>query len=97
MSQQDLPNLSMPRGFMGSHAFSWFSMLVFILLAYGLLVRGLRFRRMKELQRSFGYTSRKSLGKMTFDDAAAIHLELSEMEFPFSFLNSTEFALFRVC
>ena len=81
---------------MGSVVSSRGATLVFIFFIYLLVVRALRYRRMKRLERSFGYGTRKALGEMTLDDAAAILLELSEMEFPFSFLNSTVFTLFRV-
>lgn len=81
---------------MGSAISSQGATLMFILFTYLLIVRALRYRRMRRLEQSFGYGTRKPLGDMTLDDAAAILLELSEMEFPFSFLNSTQFALFRV-
>ncbi|ERF71138.1 hypothetical protein EPUS_08933 [Endocarpon pusillum Z07020] len=94
--QQDSPSPSMHWNVMGSAVSSRGATLVFILFTYLLIVRALRYRRMKKLEHSFGYGTRKPLGEMTLDDAAAILLELSEMEFPFSFLNSTQFALFRV-
>ncbi|OAP64973.1 hypothetical protein AYL99_00945 [Fonsecaea erecta] len=64
-------------------------------IAYLLIVRALRFQRRDALLCRFGYGTVKPMGAMTFEDAASIHHELAEMEFPFSFLNSMEFALFR--
>jgi len=69
---------------------------ILVILGYTVVARLLRYRRRDALLHRFGYGSSKPLGAMTLEDAASIYHELSEMEFPFSFLNSTEFALFRV-
>lgn len=69
----------------------YFSSLV---LAYLLLVKALRFRRINQLQRSSASPS--SLASMTDEQAWEIQKSMAQLEFPFLFEKSLQFALFRV-
>lgn len=60
-----------------------------LVLAYLLLVRALRFRRINKLQRS-------ELASMTDEEAWKIQKSMAQLEFPFLFEKSLQFALFRV-
>ncbi|CRG85030.1 hypothetical protein PISL3812_02181 [Talaromyces islandicus] len=59
-----------------------------LVLAYLLLVRALRFRRINKLQRS-------ALASMTDEEAWQIQQAMAQLEFPFLFEKSLQFALFR--
>ncbi|KAI9771737.1 MAG: hypothetical protein M1839_002751 [Geoglossum umbratile] len=66
-----------------------------IALAYLSTVRLLRHKRMRDMQRKFGYTTRESLARMTLDDAWAIQVQLSTLEFPWTYGIAVFFALFK--
>ncbi|KAF7589609.1 hypothetical protein BBP40_004023 [Aspergillus hancockii] len=66
-----------------------------ILVAYPLLVSLLRFRRVQWLHQKYKYPTRESLAKMTDDEAWDIQLALLQLEFPFLYIKSLQFALFR--
>jgi hypothetical protein len=66
------------------------------LLAYPLVTAALRFQRVKYLRRKFKYGTRESFAKMTNDDAWELQQALAELEFPWTFEKSFQFALFRV-
>jgi hypothetical protein len=68
-----------------------------VAVTYPLLVSTLRFRRMKEIEKEFHFPTRESMAKMTDDQAWKIQLRLSQLEFPFTYVKSLQFALFRVC
>ena len=72
------------------------SFLVPVVLAYILLVSFLRRRRERQMRLKFGYTTRDSLKNMTNDDAFAIQNAVAELEFPWVFKKSLQFALFKV-
>ncbi|KAH8697338.1 hypothetical protein BGW36DRAFT_295709 [Talaromyces proteolyticus] len=63
-----------------------------VLLAYLLLVKTLRFRRIDKLQTQYSTTS---LASMTDREAWGIQKSMMELEFPFTFYKSLQFALFR--
>lgn len=67
-----------------------------LLIGYPLLTNSLRYGRMRKLQKKYNYPTRESLANMTDDEAFEIHKELGTLEFPFIFLKSLQFALFRV-
>ena len=70
--------------------------LIAIFSGYLFMVQVMRFDRKKSLEKEFGYVSRDSFGKMTLNEAHAIHKALVELEFPILFHKALEFALFRV-
>lgn len=65
------------------------------LLVYILLVRSLRYRRARSLERKFSPAGRASFCRMTTNDAQAILKDLAELEFPKLFAVSLVFALFK--
>ena len=73
----------------------WKFIFVPALLVYILLVRLLRNRRAKCLERSFSPAGRASFCRMTTNDAQAILKDLTELEFPKFFGFSIIFALFK--
>src|SRR5438046_393304 len=83
--------------FSGAEFQGWMkALLLFMLLAYLVVVRLLRYKRMKDMHKKFNYPTRASFSKMTLDDAHAIHLYLATLEFPQTFSASVFFALFKV-
>jgi hypothetical protein len=69
---------------------------VLLLILYLPLVRLLRFRRIEQLKKHYNYSTRAALAKMTDFEAWEIQRAMSQMEFPFTFQLSLQFALFRV-
>lgn len=65
-----------------------------LFLAYLLLVRALRYCRCSSIQAKFEL-NRTGSPPMTLEAAQSILLELAELEFPFTFEKSLQFALFR--
>lgn len=73
---------------------------IYILLtlgAYVLLVRSLRYRRIRQLEAHYNYSTRASMAKMTDHEAWEIQRAMAQYEFPFTVEKSLQFALFRVC
>ncbi|KAI9764604.1 MAG: hypothetical protein M1840_008334 [Geoglossum simile] len=66
-----------------------------VVLAYLTAVRLLRYRRMRDIQRKYSYTTRESFSRMTLDDAWAVQVELSTLEFPRIYGVAIFFALFK--
>lgn len=66
-----------------------------LLPLYLLVCSTLRFRRRDALQK--GFPNRASLARMTTVEAQSIVNKLAELEFPYTFLTSLQFALFKVC
>lgn len=64
-------------------------------LMYVLLVRVLRYRRLAQLHKRYNYPTRASMAKMTDFEAWEIQRTMSQLEFPFTFEKSLQFALFR--
>lgn len=67
-----------------------------ILGAYVLLVRSLRYRRIRQLEAHYNYRTRASMAKMTDHEAWEIQRAMAQYEFPFTVEKSLQFALFRV-
>ena len=67
-----------------------------LLPAYAFLVSHLRFRYLQRLHRKYPYNTRESFSRMTDDEACEIQKGLVQLEFPFLYLKSLQFALFRV-
>lgn len=65
-------------------------------MAYLGLIRILRCHRIKQLQNFYGYHTRASMARMTDHEAWEIQKTMSQLEFPFIFEKSLQFALFRV-
>lgn len=65
--------------------------------AYVLLVRSLRYRRIKQLEAHYNYRTRASMAQMTDHEAWEIQRTMAQYEFPFTVEKSLQFALFRVC
>ncbi|GAM41548.1 hypothetical protein TCE0_042r14749 [Talaromyces pinophilus] len=65
------------------------------LAAYVLLVRSLRYRRIRQLEAHYNYRTRASMAKMTDHEAWEIQRAMAQYEFPFSIEKSLQFALFR--
>lgn len=66
------------------------------LAAYVLLVRSLRYRRIRQLEAHYNYRTRASMAKMTDHEAWEIQRAMAQYEFPFTVEKSLQFALFRV-
>ncbi|EED24148.1 conserved hypothetical protein [Talaromyces stipitatus ATCC 10500] len=66
-----------------------------ILGAYVLLVRSLRFRRIRQLEAHYNYDTHASMAKMTDQEAWEIQRAMAQLEFPFTVEKSLQFALFR--
>ena len=67
-----------------------------LLPVYAFLVSQLRFRYLQRLYQKYPYTTRESFSRMTDDEACEIQKGLVQLEFPFLYLKSLQFALFRV-
>jgi hypothetical protein len=65
--------------------------------AYVLLVRSLRYRRIRQLEAHYNCRTRASMTKMTDHEAWEIQRAMAQYEFPFTVEKSLQFALFRVC
>ncbi|KAK2750318.1 hypothetical protein FQN57_003798 [Myotisia sp. PD_48] len=63
--------------------------------SYLLLVQILRFRRVRKLHEEFNYSTRASYATMTDTDAWKIQKSIASLEFPFIYLKSLQFALFK--
>ncbi|RAK97041.1 uncharacterized protein BO80DRAFT_364960 [Aspergillus ibericus CBS 121593] len=85
-----VPDLQAPRGSQRIVTY-----LCLLLPAYLILVSLLRFRHARWLRQKYHYPTRESFSRMTDDDACAIQKALVRLEFPFFYLKSLQFALFR--
>lgn len=72
----------------------WLPYAVGLALGYPLLTNSLRYRRLHKLHKQ--YPTRESMSKMTDEDAFQIQKAVAQLEFPFMFIKSLQFALFRV-
>lgn len=66
------------------------------LVAYPTIVSLLRFRRLRKLHEKYNYPTRESMAHMTDNDAWEIQTIVAQLEFPFIYIKSLQFALFRV-
>lgn len=65
-------------------------------ILYLLFCRALRYRRRDSLLKKYNYPTRESLAKMTNDEAQVIGKALGQLEFPYIYTTSLQFALFKV-
>ncbi|CAG8427246.1 unnamed protein product [Penicillium salamii] len=66
-----------------------------LLLVWPVVTISLRFQRLRQMHKKYDYPTRESMGKMTDDDAFNIQKTIAQLEFPFMFIKSLQFALFR--
>lgn len=74
---------------------SWTYFWVLLAVLYPLVCALLRNDRLRTTLETFPYTTRRSFASMTDNDAMQIQQALAELEFPFLFEKSLQFALFR--
>jgi hypothetical protein len=67
-----------------------------LLLAWPVVASTLRNRRVRNLTKQYPYPTRASMSKMTDEHAFQIQKQIAQLEFPFIFIKSLQFALFRV-
>ena len=79
---------------LSAHAFSLYHYLL-VCLSYLTLVAIFRNHHLRSKLSKYPYTTRASFASMTNEDAFLIQQNLSELEFPFMFDKSLQFALFR--
>ncbi|KAJ5852302.1 uncharacterized protein N7529_011687 [Penicillium soppii] len=66
-----------------------------LLLAWPVVTITLRFQRLRKLHKQYDYPTRESMAKMTDEEAFQIQKQVAQLEFPFMFIKSLQFALFR--
>ncbi|KAJ5950355.1 uncharacterized protein N7479_008768 [Penicillium vulpinum] len=66
-----------------------------LLLAWPVVTTTLRYQRLRKLQKQYDYSTRESMSKMTDEEAFQIQKQVAQLEFPFMFIKSLQFALFR--
>ena len=74
---------------------SWTNFYLLLLILYPLICALLRNDRLRTTLETFPYTTRRTFGSMTDKDAMLIQQVMGELEFPFTFEKSLQFALFR--
>ncbi|PWY89791.1 hypothetical protein BO70DRAFT_285156 [Aspergillus heteromorphus CBS 117.55] len=84
-----------PRAFWGASSQQILTSACLLIPVYLALASLLRFRRAQWLHRKYNYPTRESFSRMTDDDAFEIQKVLIQLEFPFFYLKSLQFALFR--
>ncbi|KAJ5127176.1 hypothetical protein N7448_007955 [Penicillium atrosanguineum] len=73
----------------------WLPYALALLLGYPLLIRTLRYQRVNNLPKKYNYPTRESMANMTDEEAFQIQKGVAQLEFPFIFIKSLQFALFR--
>ncbi|RAH48197.1 uncharacterized protein BO95DRAFT_408625 [Aspergillus brunneoviolaceus CBS 621.78] len=79
----------------GAWSHPYVTYFILAITSYVTLVNLLRFRIVKWMHKRYNYPTRESFARMTDDDAWAIQKTMLEQEFPFFYLKSLQFALFR--
>lgn len=74
----------------------WLPYALGLLLGYPILASSLRYRRLRNMHKKYPYATREDMAKMTDDHAFEIQKTIAQLEFPFMFIKSLQFALFRV-
>jgi hypothetical protein len=74
----------------------WIPYALCLLLSYPLFTSSLRYHRLNKLQKKYNYPTRSSMANMTDEEAYQIQRTTAQLEFPFMFIKSLQFALFRV-
>lgn len=90
------PVTNIARAILDSSPRQWIPYALPLLLGYPLIARMLRYRRLRQLHRDYPYKTRADMAKMTDDHAFQIQKTVAQLEFPFIFIKSLQFALFRV-
>lgn len=90
------PVTDIARAILDSSPRQWIPYALPLLLGYPLVARVLRYRRLRQLHRDYPYKTRADMAKMTDDHAFQIQKTVAQLEFPFIFIKSLQFALFRV-
>lgn len=73
----------------------WAPYIVSAFLAYMIVCSQLRYQRQRTMHKKLGFSDRKSLSRMTNDEAQSILTYLGELEFPKLMEMSLQFALFK--
>lgn len=74
----------------------WLPYVLGLLVGYPLLTGSLRYQRMRNMYKKYPYVTRHDMANMTDDHAFEIQKAVAQLEFPFMFIKSLQFALFRV-
>jgi hypothetical protein len=90
------PVTDIARAILDSSPRQWIPYALPLLLGYPLIARMLRYRRLRQLHRDYPYKTRADMAKMTDEHAFQIQKAVAQLEFPFIFIKSLQFALFRV-
>jgi hypothetical protein len=67
-----------------------------LLLAWPVVASTLRNQRVRNLKTQYPYPNRAAMSNMTDEHAFQIQRQVAQLEFPFMFIKSLQFALFRV-
>ncbi|OOQ82694.1 hypothetical protein PEBR_37948 [Penicillium brasilianum] len=73
----------------------WLPYVLGLLVGYPLLTGSLRYQRMRNMYKKYPYVTRDDMANMTDDHAFEIQKAVAQLEFPFMFIKSLQFALFR--
>lgn len=84
------------RAILDSTPQQWLPYLLALAASYPLLTNVLRYQRLRQLHKQYIYPTRASMSQMTDDEAFQIQKTVAQFEFPFMFIKSLQFALFRV-
>ena len=90
------PVTNIARAVLDSSPREWVPYALGLLAGYPLVIGALRYRRMRQLHRDYPYKTREDMAKMTDEEAFHIQKTVAQLEFPFMFIKSLQFALFRV-
>lgn len=90
------PVTKVARAVLDSSSREWIPYALGFLAGYPIVIGALRYRRMRQLQRDYPYKTREDMAKMTDEEAFHIQKTVAQLEFPFMFIKSLQFALFRV-
>lgn len=85
------------RALLDSAPRQWLPYALGLLLGYPLLTGSLRYQRVRNMYKKYPYATREDMANMTDDHAFEIQKAVAQLEFPFMFVKSLQFALFRVC
>lgn len=84
------------RAILDSTPQQWLPYALGLAASYPLLTNALRYQRLRSLHQQYNYPTRESMAHMTDDEAFQIQKTVAQLEFPFMFIKSLQFALFRV-
>jgi hypothetical protein len=90
------PIAELAKALLDSSPREWIPYTLGLLVGYPLVTSALRYRRLRKLHLQYPYKTREDMAKMTDEDAFQIQKTVAQLEFPFMFIKSLQFALFRV-